>query len=71
MFEIGEKIICINDSVKLEKIIPAVGLYQNWIKKDKSYIVRDILHNDDIVTGILLEEVYNKPVFIKLLNREQ
>jgi len=71
MFEIGEEIICVDDSVKIEKFISAVNIFQNWIEKDKSYIVRDVLYNDDIVTGILLENVYNKPIFIDLLKRVQ
>lgn len=71
MFEIGEEIICIDDSVKIEKFISAINIFQNWIQKDKSYIVRDILYNDDIVTGILLKGVHNKPIFIELLNRVQ
>lgn len=71
MFDKGDKIICIDDSIAADKLHLNDLIYSNWIKKDIPYIVRDILYNDNIVGGILLEEIHNKPVFIKLLGRVQ
>jgi hypothetical protein len=71
MFEVGERIVCIDDTIKMEMLFPVIDMYVNWVKKGRVYTVRAILHNDDIVVGILLEEISNPSVFIKLINREQ
>ena len=68
---IGQRVICVDDSIKQEAFLGTVSNFQQWIKKGVIYTIRDVLHNDDIVTGILLKEVRNKPVYIKLINREQ
>ena len=68
---VGQKVVCIDDSIKPEAFLGTITNFQQWVKKDVVYTIRDILHNDDIVTGILLKEIVNKPVYIKLINREQ
>jgi hypothetical protein len=45
--------------------------FEIWITKDKEYTLREILDNNGIVTGVLLEEVHNFPKFFKLINRYQ
>ncbi|QTE37557.1 hypothetical protein J3L18_00370 [Mucilaginibacter gossypii] len=45
--------------------------FEIWITKDKEYTIREILDNNGIVTGLLLEEVHNFPKFFKLINRFQ
>jgi hypothetical protein len=45
--------------------------YPNWIKKGQKYTVRAMLNNDDIVPGLLLEEVRNPLIFIHLINKVQ
>lgn len=67
----GIKVKCINDLIDLDKQEEIKKDFDNWIKKGVVYTVREVLHNDGIVTGILLEEVYNFPVYFKLLNRVQ
>lgn len=67
----GIKVKCINDLIDLYKQEEIKKDFDNWIKKGVVYTVREVLHNDGIVTGILLEEVYNFPVYFKLLNRVQ
>jgi len=69
--KVGDKVICVDDSVKTG-LLEFVGYaYPNWIKKDEIYTVREILPNDDIVPGILLEEVSNPEIYIHLLGKEQ
>lgn len=71
MFEVGEIIICIDATIKAEAMSAVLKLYPNWIKQDTEYTIREILDNDNIVTGLLLEEVHNPPNLIPLLNRVQ
>jgi len=50
--KVGDRVICVDDSVKTG-LLEFVGYaYPNWIKKDEIYTVREILPNDDIVPGI-------------------
>jgi len=67
----GDTVICIDDSIKADKIEFVSAAYPNWIKKGRKYTVRDILDNDDIVPGLLLEEVRNPLIFIHLINKVQ
>ena len=67
----GIKVKCINDLIDLDKQEEVKKDFDNWIKRGVVYTVREVLHNDGIVTGILLEEVHNFPVYFKLLNRIQ
>ena len=71
MFKIGEKVICVDDSIKLGQEEFVAEAYLNWIKKGKEYTVRGFTDNDGIVTGMWLEEVHNFPIYIKLIGREQ
>lgn len=69
--KVGDRVICVDDSVKTG-LLEFVGYaYPNWIKKDEIYTVREILPNDDIVPGILLEEINNPEIYIHLLGKEQ
>ena len=67
----GDKVICINATIDADKLEEISKDFENWIVKDKIYTIREILNNDGIVTGLLLEEVRNIPKFFKLLNRYQ
>jgi hypothetical protein len=67
----GQKVVCVDDSIKIEQIFSIANSFQNWVKKGEEYTVRAILDNDDIVPGILLEEVSNTPIYIKLIDRVQ
>lgn len=71
MFTVGDKVICIDDSISLEIRERVLKDYDNWVLKGKTYTIRDVLFNDDIVTGILLEEVHNFPIPIKLIRKIQ
>lgn len=67
----GDKVICINSSIDPEKSAEISRDFEIWIARDKEYTVREVLDNNGIVPGILLEEVYNLPKWFKLINRFQ
>ncbi len=67
----GAKILCIDDGIKPEMMVTICNYYNNWVKKGNTYTVRQILQNDDIVHGVLLEEVRNEPIYIELIGRKQ
>lgn len=67
----GTKVICIDASIDPDKQEEIARDFEIWIKKDEEYTIREILDNDGIVTGVLLEEVYNLPKFMHLINRIQ
>ena len=68
MFGIGDEVVCINDSRPNGWTSEH---FPQWVKKDDKYTIREVLGNDDIVIGILLFELKNPIVYIKLINREQ
>jgi hypothetical protein len=67
----GDKVVCINDKIDPDKVEEVKQDFEIWITKDKEYTLREILDNNGIVTGVLLEEVHNFPKFFKLINRFQ
>lgn len=66
--KVGQKVMCVNDSVKEGQEAFVAKAYRNWIKKGKLYTIRSIHDNQDIVTGILLEEVVNGAIYIHLID---
>lgn len=71
MFRPGDKVICIDARIDPEKADEIKRDFEIWIVKDKEYTIREILDNNGIVTGLLLEEVHNFPKFFNLINRYQ
>lgn len=68
MLGVGDEVMCIDDS-KPSAFNPLD--YPNWVKKGTEYTVRELLDNDNIVVGVLLEELVNPTVYIKLIDRFQ
>jgi hypothetical protein len=69
--KVGSKVMCVDDSIKPGQLMFVGHAYPNWIKAGKLYTVREILPNDDIVPGIVLEEVINPLIYVHILGREQ
>src|SRR5258708_22514392 len=67
----GDKVICIDASIEPEKAEEIKRDFEIWIGKDKEYTIREILDNNGIVPGLLLDEIHNFPKFFKLINRFQ
>jgi hypothetical protein len=67
----GDKVICINALIDANKQNEISRDFEIWVTKDKEYTIREILDNKGIVTGVLLEEIYNIPKFFKLINMTQ
>ncbi|MCO5936174.1 hypothetical protein NAF17_11560 [Mucilaginibacter sp. RB4R14] len=69
--KVGDKVICVNDKIDADKSTEIRRDFEIWIIKDKEYTIREILDNNNIVTGVLLDEVHNFPKFFTLINRYQ
>lgn len=67
----GDKVICIDAKIDPEKSEEIRKDFEIWVTKDKEYTIREILDNNGIVPGLLLDEVHNFPKYFKLLNRFQ
>jgi hypothetical protein len=67
----GDKVICIDASIDPEKSGEIRRDFEIWVTKDKEYTIREILDNNGIVPGVLLDEIHNFPKFFKLINRMQ
>jgi len=67
----GDKVICIDARIDPDKSQEIRKDFEIWVTKDKEYTVREILDNNGIVPGVLLDEIHNFPKFFKLLNRMQ
>lgn len=65
------KVKCIDDSINPEFIMETVKYFKSWIQKGEIYTVFDIVENQGIVTGYILKELENEPVYQKLLGKEQ
>lgn len=63
--------MCVDDGIKPEMMVTICNYYHNWVKKGNKYTVREVLQNDDIVHGVLLEEIRNEPIYIELIDKKQ
>lgn len=67
----GDKVICIDARIDPEKAEEIRRDFEIWVTRDKEYTIREILDNNGIVPGLLLEEVHNFPKYFKLIDRFQ
>ena len=65
--QVGSRVICIDSGIKADALLSVSEHFQQWVVKGNKYTVREIVDNDGIVDGVLLEEISNKPIAIKLL----
>jgi hypothetical protein len=70
-FYIGDRVVCVDDSIDAERAQAIRKLVPNMVVKDQEYTIRGFQENDGIVLGILLEEITNPNVYIPLINRIQ
>lgn len=71
MFEIGERVVCIDDSMQPHTVEELKIDMPNWVKKGEKYIIRGFTSNNGIVDGVWLEEIKNDYKFFKLIDRFQ
>ena len=68
MFSIGQRVLCVDDSMQPHTVEELKKDVPSWVKKGKKYTIRDIVDHDFVV-GVRLEEVTNPTAFFKLINR--
>ena len=66
--KVGSRVLCTDASIKDGRSDAVIELYQMWVRKGAEYTVREVLDNDGIVTGVLLDQVINDPIVQPLLN---
>jgi hypothetical protein len=71
MFNIGDKVVCVDDSKRPHTVDELLKDIPNWVKQGEEYTVRGFTDNNGIVDGVWLEEIVNKPKFFKLINKVQ
>ena len=69
--KIGDKVICVDATIDANKAEEIKKDFEIWVAKNKEYTIREILDNNGIVPGVLLDEVHNLPKYFKLLKRFQ
>jgi hypothetical protein len=67
----GDKVVCIDAKIEPQKSEEIKRDFEIWVTKDKEYTIREILDNQGIVPGVLLDEVHNFPKYFKLINKFQ
>lgn len=68
MLGLGDEVICIDDRRTdgwTAKEFP------EWVVQKEKYIIREFLENDEIVAGVLVVELRNPEIYIKLIDRVQ
>jgi hypothetical protein len=71
MFDIGEKVICVDASKQAHTIDELNKDVPNWVKQGERYTIRGFTDNNGIVEAVWLEEIVNPLKFFKLINRLQ
>ncbi len=65
MFEIGDKVLCVDASMLAHTVEELTVDVPNWVKKGVEYTVRGFA-NHDFVTGVYLEEIRNPEKWFNL-----
>ena len=70
--EVGKKVICVDDYIQPHMREEIAKDFQQWVTKRKVYTIREILENNGIAPGVLLEEIHNNLLYFeKTINRVQ
>lgn len=69
--EVNNKVICVDDTIRPEMMLSVAKYYSNWVVRDKVYTIREVLHNEGIVEGVLLNEIKNDPIYIDIIDKKQ
>jgi hypothetical protein len=64
-FYVGDRVVCIDDTMQPHTVEELKKNVPNWVKKDEEYTIRAIFDNRGIVTGILLEEIDNPILYFE------
>jgi hypothetical protein len=65
--EVGSRVLCTDSSIKASEIFMVSRVYSMWVDKGSEYTIREVLDNDGIVTGVLLDQIVNDPIPQELL----
>lgn len=70
-FNSGDRVVCVDNFIREEARKEIAQDFDHWVEKDKHYVIRDVFYNDNIATGVTLEGIINRVLFMKLINRAQ
>ena len=68
MFNVNDRVVCIDGSMQSHVVEELKKDCPNWIKKNEIYTIRAII-DLDFVIGVYLEEVHNPPKWFKVVNK--
>jgi hypothetical protein len=68
MFDVGSRVVCVDDSMQPHTVEELKKDVPNWVKKGQRYTIRDIVDHDFVV-GVRLEEISNAPIYFKIISR--
>jgi len=68
MFNVGDKVVCIDASMQLHTVEELRRDVPNWVKQGQQYTIRDIV-DSDFVVGVRLEEITNPMKYFKLIDK--
>lgn len=66
--EVGDKVVCVSAAMQPHTVEELTKDVPNWVKKDETYTIREILDHDFVV-AVLLEEIVNPIKYFKVLDR--
>lgn len=69
MFEIGEKVVCVNAAMQSHTVEELSQDVPNWVQEGKTYTIRGFA-DYDFVVAVYLEEIHNPPLFFSVLGKE-
>lgn len=72
MLQVGQQVICIDDTIDPKMLDDIKNDFQQWVKEGDIYTIRDLIYNEIGVITVLLHELVNSPRFFpKTIGRMQ